>query len=104
MLLRTEQSPWGAVAIVVLGLNFLVLFVVLLSRAARRSANIMFVLGLFVSVGIWLERLLLVTPSLDPHPGTLLGLWELLITFGFFAVYGLCCLWGFRSVHPLKER
>ena len=104
MLLRSEQSQWGAVAIAVLGMNCLVPFVVLLSRAARRNAKILFVLSLIISVGIWLERLLLVTPSLDPHPGTLLGLWELLITFGFFAVYGLCCLWGFRSVHPLQER
>ncbi len=104
MLLRTGQSPWGSVAIAVLGMNFLVPFVVLLSRAARRSAKVLFILGLVVSVGIWLERLLLVAPGLNPDPDTLLGLWELLITLGFFSMYGLCCLWGFRKVHPLKGR
>lgn len=93
VLLRTQTEPWSLWAKVVLALGFVVPFIAGLSRALKRRPGSLFVLCGVVAVGMWMERYLLVVPSLgrtDAPGGSLPFGWpEVPITLGFLAVYVL---------------
>ena len=60
----------------------------------------MAVLSIIILIGMWLERLLLVAPSLWKGPHLPLGWMELLITLGFFGLTSLCII-GFLRKFPV---
>jgi hypothetical protein len=93
MLLRTARSPWNSVAIAALLMNALLPFVILLSRTAKRSPGVLLGVSLLIVTGIWLERFLLVVPSLASDTTSLFGWQETLITAGFFALFAASWLW-----------
>jgi len=92
VLTRTAQSPWSTLSWVVLAINFVVPFVILLSRSAKENRKLMLTLAVAIIIGMWIERFLLVVPSLTPEPRIPLGWAELLITAGFFASFALTYL------------
>ena len=92
VLLRIRESPWDLFAWTVLLIAFAMPFAVLLSRKVKTKPLPMMVLGAVILVGMWLERFLLVVPSLWKESAIPLGLTELLITAGFFGIMGLCVL------------
>ncbi len=92
LLLRTAQQPWSSLAIVVLAMNFLVPFLVLLPRSRKESPGTLLGVALVIFTGMWLERYLLVAPSLAAAPEILLGGAEALITLGFLASFLLAYL------------
>jgi len=65
-------------------------FVVLLSRRIKMKPMLMAVLCLVVLVGMWLERFLLVVPSLWKGREMPLGLMEIAISVGFLGIMGGC--------------
>ena len=84
------HGAWAPVAWTVFAAVFAVPFVLLLSRTVKqRPAALAAVAGL-VLAGIWLERFLLVAPSLWQADGLPLGLPELLITAGTASLFTLC--------------
>ena len=62
-LLVRARSPWAPLAGTVLAACFVIPFVVLLSREVKRRAGSLFAICAVVVVGMWLERYLLVVPS-----------------------------------------
>ena len=50
----------------------------------------MIALSCFILVGMWLERFLLVVPSLWGKDWMPIGIFEILITAGFLGLMGLC--------------
>lgn len=88
---RLYDMPWAAVSWAVLAFCFLVPFILLLSRETKRRPARLFGVSLIIIFGLWLERYLLVIPSLWDQ-GLPLGWIEVLITAGFFALYMLCFL------------
>jgi Ni/Fe-hydrogenase subunit HybB-like protein len=59
-----SQGAWGIVASVVIALTFVAPFFVLLLDRAKRASGTLAVVAIGVLLGVWLERYLLVLPSL----------------------------------------
>lgn len=92
IILRTREMPWVVISWLVLILCFIIPFATLLSRWAKEHTK--FFLGVAVSilVGMWLERYLLVVPSLWHMHDFPFGWIEVLITLGFTAIFLLSYL------------
>jgi len=98
VLRRVRENPWDLLAWTVLLIAFAIPFVLLLSRKFKNKPTLMVMLGIFILIGMWLERFLLVVPSVWKTDTIPLGLMELLITAGFFGAMALCVLLFLRSV------
>ena len=88
--IRRMEGPWAPVAWLVLAMVFLIPFVVLLSRAVKSHARGLTAIALVVIVGLWLERFILVAPSLWHGAGVPLGILEILITAGVLGLFVVC--------------
>jgi hypothetical protein len=94
---RIHRLPWGVLAWSALVLIWVVPFVVLMSRRAKRTPAILGGACSLGLIGMWIERYVLVTPSLSPR-SIPFGWTELFITAGFLGAFGLCALSGLRLV------
>lgn len=95
------HGAWAPVAWTVFAAVFAIPFTVLLSRAVKlRPAALAAVAGL-VLAGVWLERFLLIAPSLWGGEGLPLGLPELFVTAGAASLFVLCCAGFLERVPPL---
>jgi hypothetical protein len=97
VLLRVRESPWDLLAWAVLLICFVIPFVLLLSRRIKKNGVVMMLLGITILIGLWLERFLLVVPSIWKEGNVPLGLMELLITAGFFGIVAFCVLLFLRK-------
>ena len=84
------HGAWEPVAWAVLAMTFVGPFVVLLSRAVKTWVPGLTAVAAVVFAGMWLERFLLVAPSLWHGEGVPLGLLELLVTAGVFGLFVVC--------------
>ncbi len=98
IIIRVKEFPWVYLSWLILILLWVVPFLTLLGRNAKRNPLVLsFVSGL-VLIGIWLERYVLVVPSVW-HESTLPLAWiELSITLGFFAAFALAYLFSYRRL------
>ena len=94
---RFYYMPWQAISYLVVFLMWAAPFVVLLGVRPKKTPAILGTIAVGGIVGVWLERYLLVVPSLSPHVLPL-GWVELLITIGFFGAFMLCALPGLDLV------
>jgi len=90
VILRVKLTPWEPLAWVVLFMIFAAPFFILLSRRIKIKRAPMMILSLVVMAGMWLEKFILVAPSLWKEQGVPLGMPEILITAGYVGVVGLC--------------
>ena len=81
------HGAWGPVAWTVFAMAFVIPFVVLLSRAVKTSPRGLTLVAIVALIGMWLERFILVSPSLWRGAGVPLGLIELLVTLGVAALF-----------------
>ncbi|MCE5242856.1 MAG: hypothetical protein LLF99_06630 [Desulfobacteraceae bacterium] len=100
ILLRLRMPPWNYISWTVLLTCFVIPFVILLSKRIKTKPVAMMALGIFILSGMWLERYLLVVPSIWPGSELPLGFVELFITAGFFGIVALCVLF-FLKRFPL---
>ncbi len=103
VLLRLASQPWAAVSLGVLTLNFLIPLPALLSRHVKQRPTALAGLGLGVGLGMWLERYVLVVPSLWQPASLPLGVLELCLLAGFSGSYALAFL-GFVRVFVPADR
>lgn len=103
IILRTREMPWAVIAWIVLFLCFIGPFVVLLSRWVKEHPRVFLCVASGIVIGMWLERYLLVVPSLWHPTGFPLGWIELLITLGFMATFLLSYL-SFVGRFPLPTQ
>ena len=82
---RRTSGAWGAVMVLNVVLNFVVPFLVLLPRPAKRSAGVMTKVAVVVLIGRWLDLSLMVFPVTTGET-PLFGIWELA---AFAAAVGL---------------
>ncbi len=90
IILRVKLTPWEPLAWVILFMIFFAPFVTLLSRRVKLKKTAMIILSLLVMAGMWMERFILVIPSLWHAQEIPLGLMEGFITLGYLGVVGLC--------------
>ncbi len=94
---RVYYMPWEAVSYAVVFLMWGAPFVVLLGVRPKKTPAILGTIAFGGIIGVWLERYLLVVPSLSPHTIPF-GWIEALITLGFFGAFTLCSLPGLDLV------
>lgn len=92
VILRTMEMPWAPVAWGVLIGSFVVPFLVLLSRGVKENPRSLLAIASVILIGMWLERYLLVVPSLLHQETLPLGWMELFITLGFFGAFAMTYL------------
>jgi len=100
VILRTQFKPWSSVAWTVLIFGFIIPFILLLSRRIKKRPLPMLALSSVILAAMWLDKFLLIAPSLWTGNGLPLGLAEIFITMGFFGIMSLCIL-GFLNRFPL---
>ena len=99
IILRTREMPWTVISWLVLILCFIGPFVVLLSRRVKENPKFFLPVASSIVLGMWLERYLLVVPSLGHTHSFPLGWIEVLVTLGFMATFLLSYL-AFVSRFP----
>jgi Ni/Fe-hydrogenase subunit HybB-like protein len=97
---RIRFEPWHTLSWVVLFAGFIIPFTLLLSSRIKRKFPAMLGLCGLIVVGMWLERFLLVAPSVWPGSELPIGPSELAITGGFLGLFGLCIL-TFLRIFPV---
>ncbi len=105
VILRIYDDGWRGVSWTAFGLSFFIPFIILLSRKAKSRQRPLFVLSGVILVGMWLERYILVVPSLWKGEGVPFGILEALVTAGFISGTGLCYIAFLRAfpLLPLSE-
>jgi len=93
------HGAWEPVAVAVFAMTFAGPFVVLLSRDVKTWAPGLTTVAAVVFAGMWLERFILVAPSLWHREGVPLGLVEVLVTAGTLSVF-LVCYTTFLETFP----
>ncbi|MFQ5847241.1 MAG: hypothetical protein ACE5IQ_06135 [Candidatus Methylomirabilales bacterium] len=103
VVLRVWERPWAALSWSVLFATFFIPGVVFLSRRAKQTPSIMLSVGILIAAGLWLERYVLVVPSLWHGEGVPFGWLEIGVTAGFLGAAGLSYLFFLRNF-PLSPR
>jgi Ni/Fe-hydrogenase subunit HybB-like protein len=104
---RFFNPPWGVVAWLVFIFGWLIPFAYLLKRLTGRppTRHKVLVVILFLGwISIFVEHVLVVFPSLDPKIGFPLGLKEVLITAGFFALFALSRRRFLQTYNPVLRQ
>lgn len=89
VVLRVWERPWAPLSWSVLVASVLIPFLVFLSQRAKQVPWIMLALGLLIAAGLWLERYVLVVPSLWHQEVLPLGWLEAGVTAGFLGAGAL---------------
>jgi len=101
---RFFVQPWQTLAWVVLVVGWLIPFVYLLKRLTGRPPQRhapLFIIALFGLVAIFLERVLVVFPSVSARTPLPLGLRDLAITMGFLSLFALSRRWFMARYKPV---
>lgn len=85
--LRFEE-PWRRLAFTIFGFVFLLPFLGLMNMYTKRSPFWLAVFSLIILSGMWMERHILIMPSLNPDVRWV-GLPEIGVSLGFLGVFGL---------------
>lgn len=94
---RVYEAPWAPLSWSVLLTCYLGIFVVLLSRRIKVHPWGLFAVSAVIVGGMWLERYMLVIPSIWHGPNAPFGWIEILILGGFGAAYTLTFLTFLRT-------
>ena len=97
MFLRFED-PWRPIAFAAFGLVFVIPFLGLLNKQTKTTPFWLGLFSLIVMGGMWLERHVLVMPSLSPDR-VWIGLPEVGMSIGFLGVFGWA-VQGFLTKYP----
>ena len=89
LVVRLFDEPWTEVSFMVLLFNFLLPFPLLLLQWVKRVPAVLAGISTLILVGVWLERYILVVPSIWHDHWLPLGWIELGILVGFFALFTL---------------
>jgi hypothetical protein len=92
VILRVRHTPWESLAWSVLLICFVIPFLILLSRRIKLQPEAMLIIGCLIIVGMWLEKYLLIAPSLWEGGKIALGLPEILVSAGFLGAVSLTVL------------
>jgi hypothetical protein len=99
--LRITQPEWRGVSAAMLAMCFLIPFAGLMGVKPKKTTGTLATFALISLAGLWIDRFVLVVPSIvQSAPRLPLGWQEVLITAGFFGLWGLSYLW-FAERFPL---
>ncbi|MGH9787230.1 MAG: hypothetical protein ACRD4U_00830 [Candidatus Acidiferrales bacterium] len=97
---RSHEAPWPWFSLALLMLSLLLPFVILISRPVKIHPRGLAAAAGIVLVGMWLDKYLLIVPSIWHQHEAPLGLLELAVTAGFASLM-LLSYWAFSRRFPL---
>ncbi len=100
VLARVAHDPWSALAWTVLFVLFVIPFLVLLFRRIKLNPVLLTGISIWILIATWLEKFLLVTPSLAKARPLPLGIFEILVTIGWLGIFAFCVL-SFLQRYPV---
>ncbi|MFQ5682205.1 MAG: hypothetical protein ACE5HC_02935 [Candidatus Binatia bacterium] len=105
IVLRLWERPWAFLSWGVLILSSLIPFLVFLSKRAKQIPWILLTVSLLIATGLWLERYVLIAPSIGQHGSLSFSLLEIGVTLGFLGAAGLSYLFFLKHfpVLPLIQ-
>ena len=92
IILRLWEMPWAVFSWSVFILSVFVPFLIFLSQKAKREPKIVFAVSISVGLGLWLERYVLIVPSVWHSDVIPLGWIEIGVAAGFLGATGLSYL------------
>jgi hypothetical protein len=92
------EDPWRPLAFAVFGCTFLIPFLGLMNVYTKKSPFWLGAFALLILSGMWMERHILVMPSLNPAK-VWVGLPEIGVTLGFLGMFGWA-VQGFLTKYP----
>lgn len=95
-------AEWGPLSLVTLVLCFVVPFAGLIGKAPKLIPGWLGGVAALALLGVWLERFLLVAPSLHEAGTPTITLWEPLIGIGFLGIFAGGARW-FLSTFPVIQ-
>ena len=102
LVVRLLDEPWTGVSFIVLVCNFLLPFSILLLQWVKRAPAVLAFVSTVILIGMWLERYILVVPSIWHEHSLPLGWIEVGMLLGFFALFALAFR-SFVKVFPLSS-
>jgi len=94
---RVHHMPWSPLSVACLLLIWAIPFVVLMSQRSKKTPVVLGTVAALGLVGMWLERYVLVVPSLSPD-AIPFGPTQFLISLGFLGVFLICAVPGLNRV------
>ncbi len=101
-IIHRSGPEWGPLSLLVLILCFVVPFAALIGRTPKLIPGWLAGVAALALTGLWLERFLLVAPSLHEAGTPTITLWEPLIGLGFLGLFSGVVLW-FLSTFPVLQ-
>jgi len=98
ILLRTELEPWAGLSKVVVLTCFLMPWTLLLSRSMKKIRSSFLAVSFLILIGIWLERFLVMVPSVWTEDTLPIGLGEILMPLGFGGTMLLLVSWALSKI------
>ncbi len=86
---RTKEAQWLPFSLTILASCFGLPFLILLSGAVKKNPRSLLAVACLVLAGMWIERYILVVPTLWHGGNAPLGLPELLVTLAFLSAFVL---------------
>ena len=102
VIVRSHEGWWPVFSWAFLLASLLLPFCILLSRAVKEHPRSLFGVSVLVLAGMWLDKYVLVVPSLWHQAEVPFGWLEAAITAGFAALV-LLCYWAFSRYVPLQH-
>ncbi|MGD8360254.1 MAG: hypothetical protein PVJ04_02400 [Gemmatimonadota bacterium] len=100
-IIHRAGAPWGGLSVLTLVLCFVLPFAGLIGRRAKMTPWILRFFATVILVGLWLERYLMVVPSIH-RSGPVLTIWEPLIGLLFLGPFLWSVRW-FLSTFPAVQ-
>jgi Ni/Fe-hydrogenase subunit HybB-like protein len=94
---RVNYGPWNILGWTAFCLIWLVPFIALMARVPKSTPLILGSVSLASLIGFWIERYVLIAPSLSPDHIPF-GWVEIVVTIGFLGLFGLATMPGLKRV------
>jgi len=95
------EDPWRPFAFAAFTMIFVIPFLGMLNKTSKTNPALLFSFTCLILAGVWVERHVLVMPSLNPDH-VWIGLPEVGVTAGFVGLFGFA-LQGFLSKYPVVK-
>ena len=101
-IVHRSGAEWGPLGLLVIVLCFVVPFAALIGRKPKTMPSWLGGIAVLTLLGLWLERYMLVAPSLHVAGAPTITIWEPLIALGFLGLFWGVAHW-FLSTFPMIQ-
>ncbi len=101
-IIHRSEAPWGPLSLLVIVMCFVIPFAGLIGRKPKMTPMWLRTMTLVILAGLWLERYVMVAPSIRDHDTPTIGLNEGLIGLMFLGLFVLSVRW-FLANFPMVQ-